>query len=137
MSVSPDLVEERVLRNNRGQWSLIEFLVVLAIIAVAAAAIYPRYVGGGSHSTAAGQRPDPPAPMERAEGVECTSNLGQIRAAINMYQSSNGSFPASMDDLRSNGVTSSISSCPVSKKPYAYDASTGKVSCVTPGHEKL
>jgi type II secretory pathway pseudopilin PulG len=126
-----------MLRNNKGQWSLIEILVVVAIIAVASVVIYPRYVGGGSHGTGGGKHADPPAPMERAQGIECTSNLGQIRAAINMYQSSNGSYPASLDDLKTNGVTASISKCPVSGTPYQYDAATGKVSCATPGHEKF
>lgn len=122
-----------MLRNRRGQWALIELLVVVAIIAAAAYYVYPRYLTGGPSHT----KTDPPTVLERAQGMECGSNLSQIRAAIHMYQSSNEKFPATLEDMKSHGVDKSISTCPISGTPYTYDPSTGKVWCTTPGHQKF
>jgi hypothetical protein len=68
--------------------------------------------------------------------VECQSNLKQVRLAIDMYRQTNEHPPASVADLSSSGVTSSILVCPISHKPYVYDPVQGEIKCVTPGHER-
>ncbi|HEY3298486.1 MAG TPA: hypothetical protein VGK34_07515 [Armatimonadota bacterium] len=123
-----------MLRNNRGQTlAIIEIVVVVAIIVILGSILLPRYLGSGKNVSEKGHVP---APKERAESVECSTNLYQVRAAITSYQQTNEGFPASLADLSSLGVTEELTRCPVSHKPYVYDASQGIVSCTTPGHEK-
>lgn len=73
--------------------------------------------------------------QQQARGVECRSNLNQIRQAIQMYLTSEESFPPNLSALSSYGVTPSLRQCPVSGYPYQYDPRTGKVWCMTPGHQ--
>ncbi|MHB0913053.1 MAG: type II secretion system protein [Armatimonadota bacterium] len=113
-----------MLRSNKGQLAIIGLVIVLAIIVTAG------YFVSQSYTTAT--RPGQKTPMDAAKGVECQSNLSQIRSAINMYRSSNERFPQGIGEL---GV-SSISACPVSNQPYTYDPNSGRVWCTTPGHER-
>lgn len=73
--------------------------------------------------------------QQQARGVECRSNLNQIRQAIQMYLASEETFPPDLSALSSYGVTPSLRQCPVSGYPYRYDPRTGRVWCVTPGHQ--
>ena len=79
----------------------------------------------------------PEAAMNQARGVQCMSNLRNVRLALQMFRDSNdGQLPASLSELSTQGVTLDILSCPVSHQPYSYDpASPKKVFCTTPGHE--
>lgn len=122
-----------MLRNNRGQWALVEIIVVVAIIVVLASIMLPKYLGGPGKGIKNG---GPPTPKERASGVECMSNLNQVRGAINMYQQSNENFPSSLSELSSYGVSNELSICPVMKTPYSYDPAAGRVWCTTGTHEK-
>lgn len=121
------------LRNERGQWAIIEILVVVAIIAVAAYFILPGYLGGKKKD---GEVDRVHTPIGQAESVECRNNLNQLRNAIEMERSSSeeGRVPASIADMGPS--MSSISRCPVSGKEYSYDPTNGRVSCSTPGHER-
>lgn len=69
---------------------------------------------------------------QQAESVECRNNLSQIRAAIQMRQTTEETYPASLNEL---GLPSEMLRCPVSGQPYAYDPNSGQVRCTTPGHE--
>ena len=122
-----------MLRNNRGQlFTLIEILVVVAIIAGVGLMLARGYLGGG-----AGGPGKAPTPKERALGVDCMNNLQQIRNAIEMYRQANEEkMPMSLAQLESSGVGSSITKCSVSGTPYSYDPATGRVWCATPGHER-
>ncbi len=122
----------RALRDNRGQWAIIEIVVVVAIIVIAAYFLLPGYIGGGKGKNG----PDRVhTPIGQAESVDCRNNLNQIRNAIEMEKSSGeeGRVPASLADLGPS--MSAVTKCPISGKEYTYDASTGRVSCSTPGHE--
>jgi len=114
------------LRNCRG-FALIELLVVLVIILILAGG-YFGLRGKGKAS----EKSVPVRAMQKAESVECQSNLSQIRQNVMMETQTGEAPPARID----TGVTASISKCPVSGKPYGYDPQTGKVWCTTPGHEK-
>lgn len=122
-----------MLRNNRGQLAIIEIVVVVVIIVALAYFLIPKYIGSAGQGVKNG---GPPTPMERANGVECMTNLSQVRQAIGMYQQSNEKAPTALSDLSSVGVTGSISKCPITGTPYSYDPSQGRVWCTTPGHEK-
>ncbi len=57
----------------------------------------------------------------------------QIRQALQMYEQTNEKKPAALSDLKSNGVTNAMLICPVTKKPYVYNQTTG-VHCTDPPH---
>lgn len=109
--------------RERGFLTLIALLLVVVIIAV----VFALYFGGSQAGPAA---TTPGAARERAEGVLCRNNLGQLRAAISMHQSTAGELPHSLESLGA-GVALT---CPVGGEPYEYDPVTGRVRCPHPGH---
>jgi prepilin-type N-terminal cleavage/methylation domain-containing protein len=113
---------------RRGGFALIELLVVVAIIAILAVG----YVGFRGKGKRGGLETIPGKAIQQAESVECKSNLNQIRQMIQMDAADAEQYPARIDQ----GVTASISKCPVSGQPYPYDPKTGRVWCTTQGHEK-
>lgn len=109
-------------------FALIEILVVLVIILLLASA----YLGFHGRGNRGESKSVPARSIEKAESVECQSNLSQIRQSVMMDTQTGDPPPARID----TGATASISKCPVSGKPYTYNPQTGQVSCSTPGHEK-
>jgi hypothetical protein len=142
-----------MLRDNRGQWSIIGLIVVVAIIGIMGYYLLPGLGGGTSvpvgavKSTGSAATPGAPAtpggvgtaasPMDRAKGISCQSNLRQVRDAVNMYKQGNEKAPAALSELSSYGVSGEVGICPQSKSPYSYDAAGGRVWCSTPGHENF
>jgi len=121
-----------MLRDKRGQWAIIEIVVVVAILAVLAYILVPRYIGGSNKGGNG-----PATPIERAKSVDCMNNLRTIRMAADMYrQTSEDRLPASLADLKSSGISGSVTRCPVSETTYSYDPATGRVWCTTPGHDR-
>jgi len=118
---------------KRSGQSLVGVLVVLVIIMLG----YWFLMRGGNTGSGPvgphGERTIYKAAINKASGVECMSNLRQIRQAIQMYEQTNEKKPTALADLKSNGVTSAMLICPVTKKPYAYDQATG-VRCTDPPH---
>ena len=113
--------------RSRAGFVLIEIIVVLAIILLLAGAYFGLSRKGGKQ-----EKSIPAKSIEKAESVECQSNLSQIRQSVQMDTATGEAPPARID----TGVTASISKCPVSGQPYSYDPQTGKVWCTTPGHER-
>lgn len=74
--------------------------------------------------------------VQKSMGTKCESNLQQLRELITMAKTDNGdeSYPASLADIPE---ASRISKCPISKNPYEYDPTTGKVHCTFSGHENF
>ena len=95
-----------------------------------AAWLLPRYLGSGKNSTV-GRTIQ--APVQRAQGTVCMSNLQQIRAGITMAQQGEERFPASLRDLR---LPQEMLACPDSKQAYVYDPNTGRVGCPYPPHQR-
>lgn len=128
--------------NNRGNWTLIGLLVAVAIVVVLGAV----YFGGASFTSvdkdnkALDQASDKKTvvgqALDTAKGEDCRQRLNQIRAGISTYQASTGTegFPATLKDI-GMGVSTDYFYCPVNNQPYAYDPTTGKVSCQYKGHE--
>ena len=73
------------MRRNNG-FTLIEILIVVAIIAILALAILPNYVGFDVD----------------ARVVTTKSNLSVIRNRISLYRAKEGRYPESLNDLLKN-----------------------------------
>jgi prepilin-type N-terminal cleavage/methylation domain-containing protein len=112
--------------RTRSGFVLVELLVVVAIILILAGA-YLGFRGKGGK-----EKSIPAKAIEKAESVECRSNLNQVRQSIQMDTATGEAPPARID----TGVTAAISKCPVSGQPYSYDPQTGRAWCTTPGHER-
>ena len=124
--------------KGMGAFGLVGILVAVAIGIALMVYIAPAYIGGGVSVAKTAPPGKAPTPIQRAESVECQSNLSQVRQAITMYQTNNEKLPASIQELSSFGVSGSLSYCPVggANYTYAYDARTGRVGCRYPGHER-
>jgi hypothetical protein len=123
-----------VLRCERGWVTLIELMVVTAIIVVVIALLYGRGSGGrvAGGETSGQAQTAPGVALEKARGIECQQNLQGLRQAISAYRIDSEQPPASLDEIRGAAKT-----CPVSGNPYVYDPQTGTVRCTTPGHENF
>jgi hypothetical protein len=130
-----------VMRDERGMstFSLVGLLVCVGILIALAAVLIPAYTGAGGGSTPQTAPAGKAAtPIQRAEGVECQTNLTQIRQAITMYHTNNERVPANLEELGTFGVSSSMRHCPVggTSYPYGYDPQSGRAGCRYPGHER-
>ena len=111
-------------RARRAGLGLIEVLVVLALLVVLAAFLYPRLAGGGRD--AAGQRVA--APRQRAQQAGGASYIAQINQAVSLYRMDNGGRnPPALRALKRYGVTDEMLLDPVTRQPLAFDPRTGRV----------
>ena len=114
----------RAQGKEKKAFTLIELLIVAAIIGILMAVIMPRYLGGGRD--AAGRRVA--SPRERAQQVVGVSYIGQINQAISLYRTDNeGQNPPTLFDLKKYGVTTEMLLDPITRQPLSYDPSTGIV----------
>ncbi|MBI3911713.1 MAG: type II secretion system protein [Armatimonadetes bacterium] len=115
----------------RRAFGLIEVLVIVLIIGLLAVLLVPPMLSDSR--TPQGKRVM--SPQARARGVECVSNLRQIRQVIAMRQASEENLPPSLQELKTQGLTDAILACPDSRLPYQYDPVHGLVRCPTEGHQ--
>ena len=108
-------------------FSLVELLVVIAVIAIAAAYFLPRYLGGTSLD---GKKHN--SPISAARSVECQSYLLQVRQGINMSKINEEKLPETIAALK---LPDEVTHCPVGHEEYVYDPAKGEVHCPHPGHE--
>jgi len=110
-------------------FSLVEILVVLVVLAVIAAFVMPRYLGG-VRKRADGYR----GPVAEARDTVCRSNLNQLRASLQAAAAGDpdGKPPSDLTEL---GMPSEVRVCPTGGEPYRYAAASGRVQCQHPGHE--
>ena len=128
------------LRNERGNWTLISLLVAVAIIGVLFYVFLAPQLGSKNSRAVKEGLVQPKenqtivgASLDKGRETQCMSNLRQIRMLVDSAKNSDEGLPASLEDMK----LGSISTCPVSGKPYQYDAATGTVKCTSPGHERL
>jgi type II secretory pathway pseudopilin PulG len=114
--------------REQGFLTLIGMLVVLVIIGILLAIEFGGPGGGGGGGK--GGQTTLGGAVRRADDLYCRNNLSQLRSEITIYQGNNGTFPPSLEALQSQVPLS----CPVGHEPYTYDATTGTVHCVHPGH---
>jgi prepilin-type N-terminal cleavage/methylation domain-containing protein len=111
-------------------FSLIEMLVVIALIAVLGGSLFSFYAGKGS-----GKKGEAKTPMTAAHDSECLQNLGSVRQCIKAEEATDDEkHPTALTAIKS--LTPELRACPVGKEPYAYDPVTGEIHCIHPGHEK-
>ncbi|HTE18429.1 MAG TPA: prepilin-type N-terminal cleavage/methylation domain-containing protein [Armatimonadota bacterium] len=119
------------VKQSRG-FSLIEILVVIVVIGVLAAFVLPGYLKGGK--TPGGKPIE--SPIQRGHSVECMNNLNQIRQAYQITTAADEeNKPQTLDEF-TRSIPASMKGCPVGGQPYQFDAATGRVACVQPGHER-
>lgn len=125
--------------NQRGN-TLVGLMVVMAIMAILAVSLFygrSAFQSGPKQSARKDGKGTtiPGLVRYKAKDAVCQSNLGQIRAGIQVATSASGedSFPASIKELK---FPTEFETCPVGKEPYTYDPMTGVVHCPHPGHEK-
>jgi prepilin-type N-terminal cleavage/methylation domain-containing protein len=119
------------LRKGTTGFSLVELLVVIVVLAILAAIILPRYMGGRT-----GPNQTVRAPITRAHETVCAANLRTVRQAIQAAQSGDpdAAYPGSLSELR---LPAEVLRCDVGGEAYVYDPQTGQVHCPHPGHEKF
>jgi hypothetical protein len=106
-------------------------LLIVVVIIGGVVAWYFLWGPGRSRPASPPPVSTPGALREQAKSVECVTQLQQIRQALQMAQTTDGRYPASLTQLQAYGVTPSILYCPASQRPYQYDPSSGRVWCPT------
>lgn len=113
-----------MISRRRRAASLVEILVVAAIIVALSAWLFPKYLASGKAKGNKGL-----SPVQRSRQTAGVSYVVQIRQAIAMYRMDHDEqFPPSLDALRTYGVTQEMTIDPVSGVPLTYDPATGSVS---------
>ncbi len=108
-------------------------MVVLVIICILAGVYFVGGSGGGSTRADGKGKTIVGGAIYRARDEVCRSNLNQVRQAVQLKWTTDDAYPATLDETR---IGQDFYQCAIGKEHYEYDASTGKVKCVHPGHEK-
>lgn len=117
-------------RTGQRGGGMVGMLVAVAIIAIAAAFLLPRYLGGKSPEGKTYR-----APIAVARDTVCQANLRSVRQSIEAFRAADtdGKYPGSLDELKE--LPADLRRCPVGGEAYIYDPATGTVRCPHPGHE--
>ncbi len=97
---------------------LIIALVIVAVLVYKAGIIYTR--GSRENQTAV-------APLERANILQCQTQIRKIEMAIQIYYTENGKYPEKLEDL--NDISAQETFCPVTGQAYIYNSENGSVIC--------
>ena len=117
-----------ISRRSLQAFSLIEILIVIVIMAVLAAVLFPRIAGRGR--TPAGKAT---TAMSKANDTECLINIRSARQSLAAMRAGDpdGAPPQSLDELR---LPKELTHCAVSKEAYTYDPQTTAIKCPFPAH---
>jgi general secretion pathway protein G len=98
--------------RNKG-FTLVELMVVVAIIIILAAILVPRYLDV----------------TDQAKASKCVANQRTLEGSASVYMAdNNGTMPAGLSDLVGQYVQV-VPDCPGEGGAYSYDPATGAVTC--------
>lgn len=120
--------------------SLVALLVTIVIIAI----LMVVFMRGNNAFSAPGTgstRKDgkgttvPGLALAKAKDDVCMMHLKDLRMALSIPHDTDGDekWPATLEETKQGAE---FYKCPLGGEPYKYDATTGVVKCVHPGHEK-
>jgi len=105
--------------NMRKGFTLIEIMIVVAIIAILASIAIPNFISY----------------RQTAQTNSCKANIKQLRAAVEAYQIKYNAYPTTLSNLTTdpNGgvpIMKSLPTCPSTKAAYSYTAGDEKKAAV-------
>jgi len=97
--------------NMKKGFTLIEIMIVVAIIAILAAIAIPNFI----------------AYRQTAQANSCKGNIKQLQAAVEAYQIKYNKYPTGLADLTSDSdggvpIMKSTPTCPFASATYEYNA---------------
>ena len=98
----------RTNRNNEAGFTLVELMIVMAIIGVLAVVAIPSYVGA----------------VRQAREAVLKEDLHVLRAAIDSYTADKQKAPQSLQDLVTDGYIRSIPVDPMTRSAETWETST-------------
>ena len=98
----------RKIRNNEAGFTLVELMIVMAIIGVLAVVAIPSYVGA----------------VRQAREAVLREDLHVLRAAIDSYTADKQKAPQSLQDLVTDGYIRSIPVDPMTRSAETWETST-------------
>ena len=107
-----------VLKNKKKGFTLLELLVVLAILAILIAIAVPVYKGQ----------------KEKAAITAHNANVRVLETAVESYRQDKGEYPKDVEQLKNDGYIKSVPAVPSSNdkslknKNYSIDKTTGEIS---------
>lgn len=125
--------------NNRGNWTLLGVVIAMAIVVILAVYLFAGTSGTSTvrkNSDLLDSKSEKKtvvgASLDTARAHVCREQLGQIRQGIQAYKATEATEanPATLKDIGLS-VGEEFYKCPVSNKPYTYDAATAEVKCPT------
>lgn len=119
--VSKQVAEGKGMLRKRKGFTLIELMIVIAIIGILAAVAIPNFVGM----------------TDEARVARIQSDLSTVGSAMEMYYAKNGSYPSAVADLvgtdGKEGFLRKEPEPPVKDVVYTVNSSTGEVTCTFKG----
>lgn len=82
----------KLFRRNRKGFTLVELVVVIAILGILAAIAVPRFINA----------------VDEAQAATDAANVKALQAAVNLYFMENAAYPSSLNDLVNKNYIDSI-----------------------------
>ncbi|MCL6448736.1 MAG: prepilin-type N-terminal cleavage/methylation domain-containing protein [Armatimonadetes bacterium] len=105
----------RALRRDRRGFTLIELVIVLAILGGLAALLIPRFASTADNTDARVNQ----------------SNHRMLQEAVDLYRAENGGFPSALNALVTNNYIREVPKVRGSTSSWGYDSATGVVTIPT------
>ncbi len=98
-------------RTRASGQSLLGLIIVIAIMAILVALLYPKMVGRNEYNAGGGVQGQS-TPIDSANDAVCTEYMSQVAQAANMYRQTNNAPPPDLKALKPYGVTDEMANTP-------------------------